>query len=373
MVMTKALTSEHYLPSTFEERGTAVPFTTPLLAYSRVRKNYREQLELCVTRFSDAGGYYVIPWNAVRDVASLTVHDVLLHEEVSSVKMPDPHVIRMAAFRAAASGLAGVEAAEAAEKAVAADEELKALNQVLLTLRMIEDMVHEEVPSLLRGIMTTSGQARVRGVLFATAAKFDLPPEILDQRLAQLGIGTYSVGVPWSPVEGRLRRVLSELGELCRALVAWSTAHVSDAALTASFCAEVGSVTFKLGSELIQEFDATIAGLRSIVVAEVGGLEKPEGIARRLAWLLDGWDPIIGWWAAGQGKSADEQAVILRDILPILPLVPREELGGSRRFTIDEAVQKSRRYVRLHEDWLTGDVVDIDKTLELERLKAHPA
>ncbi len=37
-----------FLPTTFLERGVAVPFTTPLLAGSRTRPGERNQLELIV-------------------------------------------------------------------------------------------------------------------------------------------------------------------------------------------------------------------------------------------------------------------------------------------------------------------------------------
>jgi hypothetical protein len=369
MVSGRPRLAEEYLPSTFEERGAAVPFTTALLAYARVRKSDRGYLELCIARFSDGAGYYVIPWNAVLEIASLTVHDYALHDEVVAARALDPYAIRLAALRVAAEGLAGEAAAQAAVAALAADEELKALNQVVLMMRVLQEVDPVSAPRLMRTITTTEGQARVRGALFQAAGQLELKPEIFDSRLSQLGIGTYSVGVPWSPSEGRLRCILRRLGEFVTSLVAWASTRISDAAQTAQFCAAVGHVTYGIGVQLLADLDKLLGNPRAIVLDWDGLREDIDGLSARLAWLLDGWEPICQWWFAGDGFASDEQAVILQDILPVLPVVPRDELEGSKRFTVAGMVQRSRRFVRLHEDWLTGDHVDVDMVDRMEQLK----
>lgn len=365
--------AEEFLPSTFEERGTSVPFTTALLAYARVRKSARGYIELCVTRFSDAAGYYVIPWNAVRDIASLTVHDYALHEEIVTARALDPYAMRLAALRVAADGLAGEAAAEAAIAALAADEELKALNQVMLMMRVLQEVDPVAAPHLLRGITTSEGQARVRAALFEAADRLELKPEIFDQRLSQLGINTYTAGVPWSPTEGRLRRILRRLGEFVQSLVLWARVRMSDAAHTARFCAGVANITHSIGVGLLGELDALLGDPRTIVVSRETLRYDIDRLNARLAWLLDGWDAICTWWFDGENQSVDDQAVILQDILPVLPIVPRDELEGAKRFTVGGMVQRSRRFVRLHEDWLTGDFVDVDTVDRMEQLKVGSA
>ncbi len=362
-------TAEHFLPSTFEDRGVAVPFTTPLLAYSRARKGSRGGIELCVARFADSAGFYVIPWRDVREVASLTVHDVALHEEVIIARALDPYAMRIASLRVAETGLAGPEAAEAAVKGLAADEEMRALNQVVLMLRVIEEFAHAAAAALLRSITTAEGQERVRHVLFAIAGKLELSPELLDKRLSQLGVGTYSVGVPWSPVEGRFRRVLRRLGTFRTSLRQWAKGRLSDAALTATFCAEVADLTLSIGGQVLAELDEMLANPKSIVIDWENKKETIQHLTARLAWLLDGWEPLAEWWFACEGKSDDDHAVALQEILPILPLVPRKEIEGAPRIAIAGMVSETRRLVRLHEDWITGDF-DLDMVQRLENIKS---
>lgn len=355
---------EVFLPSTFEERGTSVPFNAPVLAYARVRKNDRRKVELCVAGFAGSAGIYVIPWHAVRDISSLTVHDLELHEEIITSGALDPHAMRVAALRVAAKGLAGVAAAKVAVAALAADEEMKALNQVVLMLRVIEEFDPAAAPNLLQGITTPQGQEQVRGVLAEIAGRLGIKPEIFDDRLGRVGIGTYAVGVPWSPVEGRLRQILRRVGELVVSLALCAKQRLNEAGSMARFCATVAHVTHGIGTQLLGELDALLADPRAIVVSWEKKRHELDRLTDRLAWLLDGWEPICQRWSSADGESSDGQAAILQELLPVLPLVPRDELEVAKRLSIAGMAMKNRRLVRLYEDWLTGDLIDLVEQLQ---------
>src|SRR5690348_16611464 len=94
-----------YAASTFEERGTAVPFTTPLLAQTRVRKGDRSHLEVLVPNLAASRGTYVIPWKSAPEVITMTVHDRTLHAEILSADGCSPDDIRTAALKVAGTGL----------------------------------------------------------------------------------------------------------------------------------------------------------------------------------------------------------------------------------------------------------------------------
>src|SRR4051812_45815916 len=59
------------VPSTFEERGTTIPFTTPELAYCRLRRGSRGSLEVLVNGFSGGRCTYVFPWASIPQVVRL--------------------------------------------------------------------------------------------------------------------------------------------------------------------------------------------------------------------------------------------------------------------------------------------------------------
>ncbi len=72
-------------------------------------------------------------------------------------------------------------------------------------------------------------------------------------------------------------------------------------------------------------------------------------------------------------RLTTRRSVILQDILPILPIIPRDELEGAKHFAAGDLVKRSRRFVPLHEDWLNGHRVDVDTMVRREQLKVGVA
>ena len=96
-----------YHPTTFLERGVAVPFTTPLLDGTRARPGARADVELIVPNLSGGRGVYILPWSGIREFCRPTVHDARLNQEIAGLRSVTPITIRRAARRVAAAGLAG--------------------------------------------------------------------------------------------------------------------------------------------------------------------------------------------------------------------------------------------------------------------------
>ena len=346
---------DHLLPSTFEERGATVPFTTPALSLARVRKNSRDRLEIVVGQFSGGPGAYVIPWASLSEIITLTSHDVLLHEKVEERQALDPHAVRMAALEVARSGLAGPDVVASAAKALADDEEAKALNQVILILKVIEEAEPAHARSLMRDIRTPEGQDRL-----------NLDAKAFDQRLSDLGIATYPVGTVWSPFDGRLRRLVRRLGEFTAAVSTWGMEHLGEGADQAAFTAEVSAFSLKIAREALQRFDTVVGSPRQIVVDWEARATAVSRLVMRLAWLVDGWQPLIEtWFLAGDDQARIEA---MDFIVPRLPFIPAKELEPVP--VAIALVRKGGRWVKLNQDWKTGEP---DRILirRLEALRAR--
>jgi hypothetical protein len=362
-------TPEHFLPSTFEDRGAAIPFTTPMFAYARVRKDYRDRLELMVTRFAAAAGVYVVPWPMVPDIAALTTHDVMLYEEVSAKKILNPYDMRLAALGVAKTGLAGPKAAEAATLALIENEKFKALNQLMLILRVVEETERSSAETLTRDIATPEGQARIREAFFSIAGTLGLRREVLDKRISELGQASYSVGTTWNPTDGRLRQSLKTLQMLHDSLGGWAVAQLGDVGDQARFCAEIAEHTLRISAKVLAEFDAAMASPLAIIKSWDERKPEIEKASDRLAWLLDGWDPVAEIWFGCRSMEVGPRAEALQEILQMLPLLPREELEGWKKsFLMSEIDGLRRKWVRCGEDWRTGEL-DIDIVERLEALK----
>jgi hypothetical protein len=339
-----------------------------MFAYARVRKDYRDRLELMVTRFA-AAGVYVVPWPMVPDIAALTTHDVMLYEEVSAKKVLNPYDMRLAAFGVAKTGLAGPKAAEAATLALIENEKFKALNQLMLILRVVEETERSSAETLTREIATPEGQARVREAFFSIAGTIGVKREVLDKRISELGLASHAVGTAWNPTDGWLRQSLKTLQMVHDSLGGWAVAHLGDLAELARFCAEIAEHTLRISTKVLADFDAAMTSPLTIIKNWDEWKTEIEKASGRLAWLLDGWDQVAEIWFGCHSIEVHARVAALQEILRMLPLLPREELGGWKKsFLLSDIEVLRRKWVRCGEDWRTGEV-DIDTVQRLEALK----
>ncbi|HZT89092.1 MAG TPA: hypothetical protein VFA12_14050 [Stellaceae bacterium] len=358
---------EHLLPSTFAERGAIVPFTTPLMSNARVRKDWRDRLELVISGFADGAGEYVLPWDAAADVVSMTAHDTMLHEEVMNRQALDPYGIRQAALDVAKTGLAGPEVADAAARSAADDEAIKELNEAMLTLRLIAEIDRGRADALRREVGTSEGRARVREALTEMSSQLKLDGAAFSS-LAQLGGLTCAVCVPDSPTPGRLRRLVRQLGDFRVSVSNWGAERLGVVAEQAGFCAAVAANTLRTAEACLAEFDAAIARPGRLIANGKGRSDQVQHLVGRLAWMLDGWDRVVEAWA----EAADDNAKIniLGSLVQVLPLLPRKEAeADSHRNEAQPPGTQGRRWVHTNEDWRTGEP-DPEMVQRLEALKA---
>src|SRR5579863_9657509 len=113
---------EVFHPTTFLERGVAIPFTTPQLNGARARPGERKSLELIIPNPSGGRGVYIVSMNHIVEYCRLTLNDRRLADAVTKLRGVTPEAIRHLARDVAGEGLAGRGAAMAAEQARKNDE-----------------------------------------------------------------------------------------------------------------------------------------------------------------------------------------------------------------------------------------------------------
>jgi hypothetical protein len=358
------------LPRTYEERGVVVPFTTPLLAYARLRKDYRQRLELSLGRFNDADGNYVVALDSVTELATLTTHDMMLQERLIDQRAADPATTRMASLEAAATGLAGLEVAEAANKAVAEEASAESVNRATLILDALKEVNAAANRDLPDDVMTPGGQKLIRETLLSTDG-LPLGAEEIVDRLDAIATSTATVGTSTSPVEGRLRRLLKRLHQYRASLTDWSQERVSVAAADASFCAQIAGITMDNARKLLAEIDDKLTWPVDLVMDENHGAASIEDLARRLGFVLDGWDPVMAVWLNDQPKPEADAVAAIKEMLSALPLPPLEAFPENVRQQIVGFAERTKGWVRLNVDWLTGEP-DRDLIERLETRKKEP-
>src|SRR3954447_13592861 len=83
-----------YQPVTFLDRGVALPFTTPALLGARIRPGARGAPELVLANPAGVEGVCILPWAALPDVCTPTLHDRALWGRMAQLPILTPRTIR---------------------------------------------------------------------------------------------------------------------------------------------------------------------------------------------------------------------------------------------------------------------------------------
>jgi hypothetical protein len=353
-----------FSPTTFLERGVAVPFTTPQLAGARARPGERSALELIVPNPSGGRGVYILPWDGVAALCSPSLHDRRLSAAVSSLRGVTPAAIRQAAREVAAEGFAGREAAAAAGAAREADHQASLLTNFDLLLelvRQVEPIGENTIPP--ERDQPAHLEQRARRAVARIAPQLGRTPEAIATCLEQLGVLYSGIGVRRL---ARLPALVGKLIQLRKDMAALVAANPDDNVTDAELVASVADLTIACTRSTLtdaQGLTADIVGLLRRWLAD------PDGLAALLArpeWLLDGWDHIWALW-----QTADNRLVpgpTLSEMAEMVPVVPREVGDWVREQTdIDIETMRHRRKVGPLQDWRTGvtalDVIARNETL----------
>jgi len=358
-----------YLPSTFEDRGTSAPFTTPMFAMSRVRPDDRQGLVLLLPSFGGTDGSYVVPWSAVQDIGGMSTHDRALHEEILASKAISPDQMRTAAFKVAMTGLAGPVAAEAAKKAVAEDKKKIEETHILLILALLTSSGMTTQELMQTNPETDEWRVKTKAMLEKAAADYGITIDQIYDRIGELSETLAPVGLAISRQEARLRQLLQSLGEFRQSISEWGEADVSEWADFALYAAAVADLTLDMAGTMFRKLDNGVQDI-GLVVREwpvQGPLAKH--MATRLSWLLDGWDFIIELWRSLAEAPIEEQRDGVANLMRVLPLIPRNESEEDD----DEAKKRhelfQRKRLQAHIDWRTGKY-DVELVSRIEQIKA---
>ncbi|MBU8543698.1 MULTISPECIES: hypothetical protein [Roseomonadaceae] len=281
-------------PALFAERGCAVPFTAPLLAGARLRRQSPEPAELLLP---GPGGTEVVAWDACLARRAPSLHDRQLWARISQQERPTPALIRAAAREVAWLGYAGRPAQAAALTAQRQQE-------------AVRDVVREALAKAF-------GEEAAAGALLGPMVAI----------LAQAGVGHDQLAQ--SPPTAAIPQGIVALQAFCASIAAFAQSAPGQAERRAA------SIALSAARMTLPKADACLAALWAAVAelppgparqapqpAEV--LPKLAALAARAEWLLDGWPMLGALWA-----SADpaERGVLLAEMLSMLPVLPREAEG----------------------------------------------
>jgi hypothetical protein len=360
--------SSRFWPASFQERGVSVPFTTPSVAFSRVRDDGRDGLEVLVPGLSGSQGVYVIPWRGLRDMFKMTVHDRALHEEIDGLEEATPRTIREVVLNVAGGGLAGPKAREAARAAQQRDEDDKLRSGFYLIAAVVKNLSGSELKVTLNEVATEDGQREVRNILNRIADHLDLPTSTMHDRMDSWAGAISNVGVKDMPTKCRIRRAMDQIHTFSDTVGIWG-----DQTFTGNkeYGRIINSISFETLS-VIQTYLTTLEKFTDMAGETLKNWPKAgenvTALAQKAEWLLDGWDSLVALWDSSVDEPPHVLDSVVGDIFKLLPLAPRDELDSRRRERWAE-FEKAINMAQKNTDRKGSATIDMDAMLRLEKTK----
>ena len=284
---------DSFWSDTFEERGAVVPFTTPVLAYSRVRRQEDQRLELLVPGLAGGRDTYVIPWRSLPTVFAMTVHDRALREEIEVLPESRPEEIREATLRVEGTGLAGAANARAARQAVNNDESERLLTNFFLVSESVRQLSGGKLQLGPAELANDAGRARTKLILSRIAAVFQLTADEFYARLENWAAVASPIGAPGLNYTCRLRQLIADLHDFAGDVEAWSERDFSEAAESARICSQIAEETAGAARTIATGVDRYAADMRGTLNEWTASFARIESLMEKLNWMLDGWRPVI--------------------------------------------------------------------------------
>jgi hypothetical protein len=342
-----------FAPSTFAQRGVAVDFTTPLLVQARIRQSGGNAVELVLPNFGGGRGSYILAWRSLVQFAAITLHDHALYDAVLSVERIDPATVRTATLKVAVEGLAGRDAMRQALTLLSQEKEEALLTNFLLVVELLK-LAGISVQELMTARAGEGSEARMKRAILQISGALKISPEVLYHRIESLTQSIFSVGLPWAPTPGRLRRLLSDLDTFKETVTLWQQRDVTEAAEVGRFAAQVALHTIMMASAALVETDAMLRNVLSIMRNWDRDAQIISDQMARLAWLLDGWSYILSLWESVEVEPHERQRDTLLELTRHIPVMPREVAEWTESGLEQQARSIQRRWVRLNQDWRTG-------------------
>lgn len=366
---TLPLVHSHH-PTTFLERGVAVPFTTPLLSGARARPSDRGNLELIVPNPSGGRGVYILPWTGICQLCRPTVHDTKLYQAITERHGITPASIRQAERVVAVQGLAGRDAAAAAR--VAQDNDLRdrlAANFLLLLATIRQTSPPGTLPDLAGSVAPADIKCRATRGIEQIAPRLGQSSQMVFNTVEQLADVLMPIGLDAQEPPARVPRLLSAIIRFYHEAGQWARDHNDSSGSQARLAEQIAEVTITCTELTLADARASADDVTSLLSEWI---VAPEAVARRLTrceWLVDGWEQICLLWQTATTKAA--RRVALTEIALLVPILPKEVASWlSRRIELD-VTRGIPRIVPADTDWRTG--LHYERVARNEALRALAA
>ena len=367
--MTDTASTLRSLPlASLGERGAAVPFTTIKIAQMRVRQG-SDRTSLALAMPGVAGGTsYVVPWKAVPDLATLTMHDRMLYQEIEASMAATPERVRRAALKVAATGLAGPQVAEAAVAGAAADRGEAQASHFLVTLEAFRALGLDPAELVAAGRSNGGWQALARQRLSELATRQGVPATQHGPRILDIARAIAPIGLPDAP--GRLRRIHHRLADVRNRMLAWISADRTEMTELGRAAVIAADETLALSINAFEALDRILADPGPVLEGWPQNFRPLQNLATGIGWLLDGWDFVVAMWERYETGTVQDQRDAVLQIFRVLPTLPQAAAPVDVRKANPAERPKEPPRARQLDEWRTGRH-ELEQLASLEGVKVQ--
>lgn len=342
-----------YHPTTFLERGVAVPFTTPLLGGTRARPAAKQCLELVIPNPSGGRGVYIMSWTSITSLCRPTLHDKVFNERIAVLDSVTPATIRRVARTIAAEGLAGEEAMHAAQAAANADKDDRVVTNYKLLMILVEQVSHLMAATTRAGPEPIGPAARAQMTVDWISPRLGQPSTWTATALENLADIMATIGIGTGGSTGRIPRLVAQLRQVRTDLFDWSRVQrEKDQASYVQMVCMVADLTLTLAGATLAKAQAMTGNMVDLLRTWAADPNAVIQLTARPEWLLDGWEQICLIWQHAQDDAGRRAALI--EIVGLIPVLPKEvSAWSSAPSDLDDSL-RLRRLIPLNEDWRTG-------------------
>jgi hypothetical protein len=304
-------------------RGAAVPFEAPALRMARVCDDERDGLIAILRDFANNGAAYIVPWTSLPLIASMTEHDLALHQAIHENKAATPAEVRAVVSTLALSGALGAEAKaregerSEAEKGRLADVEL------VLILHLLDSCGADLARLLVDPARWRDTQARSA---IATVAKaLGVKRQDIYRRIGEFARLLAPVGLVATdgvPSTGWLRVLHDEIEGFGQRTAAAARSGSPEMGTHLAAIAAAAARTALLSGMVLGMLDYAVLDIGGTVRRWNSELPVLRQAIERLSLMLDEWPALMKFaHDALRGPTNDviAQLRVLRSMLPRLP------------------------------------------------------
>ncbi len=356
--------------NTWAERGIAVFFTTPALSQARMRRDDGSQrYEFVLPSLSGGKGYYIMPWKSILETITTTLHDRVLFDRIQKHNVDDPIKMRYVTLDVAAQGLAGPRAAHKAKEILDGEKQYQIMTTFLLILQLLKLINVSPSNLIAHGLDSIAAQKELKATLRQVAKRFNVPQDELYVRIEALSTLIAPIGLPQATEPGRLRALSDELLQFSQNLRKWSSELPDEIAYLGEFEANIADLTNQMTVKVVANVFSETESLTELLNTWEKHFSAIREQVKQLAWLLDGWDYLIGEFRDAATKGGREREAMIANSFPLLPILPKSQLETINESQATTLKTVHRRWVRANEDWRTG-VLDYEQVQRNETRKA---